>query len=168
MAPERPGSVRAFTLLEVMVSLIILALIAVVLGSSYLNVLNSYVAVAKGTQGDLDLAFARQELMTMTDINAAQAGDEFNTADIPAQPGLPPVSSRDVKWTADIEPTTLPDLFTVTLTCVETSTAFGVDAKTVNQTFMLLRPTWSDATVAGNLRQAEMTRIAVLQGKQQQ
>jgi prepilin-type N-terminal cleavage/methylation domain-containing protein len=168
MASERRGSAGAFTLLEVMVSLIILALIAVVLGSAYLNVLNSYVAVAKGTQGDLDLAFARQQLMTLTDINAAEAGDEFTTADLPAQPGLPPVSSRDVKWTADIEPTTLPDLFTVTLTCVESSTALGVDSKTVAQTFMLLRPTWSDATVASNLRQAEKTRIAVLQGKQQQ
>jgi general secretion pathway protein I len=163
---DRPGRRRpAFTLVEAMVALAIFAMSAIVLGSTYVNILNSYVAASKGTGEDPELAFCRQELLTATDINLAQAGDEYNTAEVPAQPGIAAQNSRDVKWTADIEPTTMPDLFTVTLTCVVTSTALGAEAKTLTSTFMLLRPTWSQPTDKETLMQNEVTRIEQAQGK---
>jgi len=171
MDRKRPGSDHlsrrpAFTLVEVMVALAIFALSAIVLGSTYLNILNSYIAASKGTGEDPELAFCRQELLTQPDLNLAQAGDEYNTAEVAAQPGILAQNGRDVKWTADIEPTTLPDLFTVTLTCVETSTALGAEAKTLTSTFMLLRPTWSQPADREPLMQNETTRIEQAQGKE--
>ena len=152
-----------FTLLEVIVALAIFALIAVVLGSAYLNVLNSYVAVGRGTQNQQDIAFARQELLTQPDLASARNGDEFDAPT--ADSSRPPTH---LKWTADIEPTDTTDLFTVTLTCVITTTDAKTPAQTFTQTFALLRPTWSDPTDRTNLRQAAAQRIAVLQGRAQQ
>ncbi len=144
---------RAFTLLEVLVALVIFTITAVVLGAAYLNVLISYQRNGRDTGDDLDIGYARQELMTQPDLQTAQAGDEFEDAD-----------GRQVKWSADVEQTTTADLFTVTLTCVVSVPQ--VPPRTVTQTFTLLRPTWSDATDRANLRQAAATRIAKLQGKQ--
>jgi len=50
---------RAFTLLEVLAALAIFALTAIVLGSAYLNILNSYAVVGRGTEDAQDIAFAR-------------------------------------------------------------------------------------------------------------
>jgi len=101
------------------------------------------------------VVFARQELLTQADPIAAKNGDEYDTAD-----------GRHVKWTAAIEPAATTDLFAVTFTCVVTSSAPQARPQTVTQTFMLLRPTWSDPTDRGNLRQNAAGRIAKLQGKQ--
>jgi general secretion pathway protein I len=145
---------RGFTLVEVLVALVIFAITAVVLGAAYLNVLISYQRAGRDTGDDLDVTYARQELMTQPDLPTAQAGDQFEDAD-----------GRQVKWTADVEPTTTADLFTVTMTCVVTASGRNLP-RTVTQTFMLLRPTWSEPTDRAELRQAAATRIAKLQGKQ--
>ena len=50
---------RGFTLLEVLVALVVFAMAAVVLGSSYLNVLNTYEVAARGMTVNEDFAFAR-------------------------------------------------------------------------------------------------------------
>jgi hypothetical protein len=42
----------------------------------------------------------------------------------------------------------------------------GVEAKTVAETFMLVRPTWSDPTARSTLRSDAASRIATFQGKQ--
>ena len=52
-----------FSLLEVLVALMIFGLAAVVLGSTYVNVLNSYEAVSRGNTRDEDVAFARAQLL---------------------------------------------------------------------------------------------------------
>jgi general secretion pathway protein I len=172
MDSERPFSGRprrrsaGFTLVEVMVALAIFALSAIVLGSAYLNIINSYVAAGRGTGEDPDLMFSRQALLTQPDLTLAETGDEYDTAEVAAQPGIVAQSGHHVKWSSDIEPTTMPDLFTVTLTCVETTTALGVNPKTVTQTFMLLRPTWSQPPDRQTLMQNETTRIAQAQGKE--
>jgi general secretion pathway protein I len=151
-ASRRAG--RAFTLVEVIVALAIFAMMAIVLGAAYLNILNSYAVMGRGSADDLDVAFARQELLTQPDLQTAEDGDEFDTAD-----------GRHVQWTADIEQANTTDLFTVTFSCQITSPEGKNDS--VTQTFMLLRPTWSDPTDESSLRQAAATRIAVLQGRQQ-
>lgn len=149
-----------FSLLEVLVALMIFAVAAVMLGSAYLNILNSYVVVGKGTQGQQDIAFARQELLTQPDLATAQNGDEF---DAPVtDTGKPP---NHIKWTADIEPAGTTDLFTVTMKCVITTSDPATPTRTVTQTFTLLRPTWSDPADQTKLRQAAVQRIAALQGK---
>lgn len=160
---QHPERRRGFSLLEVLVALMIFAVAAVMLGSGYLNVLNSYVVVGRGTEGQQDVAFARQQLLTQPDLKTAQAGDEFDAPVM--ETGRP---QTHVKWTADIEPAGTTDLFNVTLTCVVTSSDPSKPGRTVTQAFTLLRPTWSDPADQSKLRQAAAQRIAVLQGRARQ
>ena len=153
---ENPKSkiARAFSLVEVLVALTIFALGAIMLGSSYVNVINSYALATRTVQASEDLAYARSLILTQPDITKLQDGGEFDSA-----------SGSHAKWTADIEPTTTADLFTVTFTCELTSPNAGDPQKTV-QTFMLLRPTWSiDPAARSQLRQDARNRINELQGK---
>jgi general secretion pathway protein I len=149
----KPGS-AAFSLLEVLVALMIFALSAVVLGSTYVNVLNSYEAVSRGNTRDEDVAFARSQMLVLTDRAKVEAGGEFDS-----------LESRHVRWTATLASTTLPDLFTVTFVCEVSDPAKGGDPAKTTQTFTVLRPTWSDATEKTQLRQAVQDRIAELKGK---
>ena len=138
-----------------MAALMIFALTAVVLGSAYVNVLNSYEVARTSNVNDTDLYYARSQLLVIADLQTAEAGAEFDDGD------------RHVKWTAEIEPANTTDLFTVAFTC--TITEPGATApKVVVQNFMLLRPTWSDPTDRTALRQAAADRIALFQGKQAQ
>jgi prepilin-type N-terminal cleavage/methylation domain-containing protein len=146
---------RAFTLVEVLLSLVIFALTAVVLGGAYVNVLNSYEAARQENIYDADISYARSQLLTQADLPTAQAGAEFDDGD------------RHVKWTAEVDPANTTDLFTVTFTCVITPSGVA-DAKTFTENFMLVRPTWSDPTARSTLRQDAANRIAVFQGKQAQ
>jgi len=138
-----------------MVAILIFAMMAVVLGSAYLNVLNSYAVVRRGHEDDQDVSFARQALLTQPDLQTAENGDEFDT-----------VSGSHVQWSATITQAGATDLFTVVLTC-EISPNLQAEPKTVTETFMLLRPTWSDPTVRNQLRAAAAAKIGQLQGTEQ-
>jgi len=142
-------------MIEVLVALMIFGLTAVVMGSAYLNVLNSYEAAERSNRNETEVGFARSQLLVVADLQAAQSGSEFDDGD------------RHVKWTAEAEPTSTTDLFTVTFTCVITDPAAPAP-RTVTETFMLLRPTWSDPTARTTLRQNSASRIALAQGKQPQ
>ncbi len=144
---------RAFTLLEVIVALAVFALAAVVLGAAYVNVLNAYAAVARGNQADEDVRFARSLLLAEPDHDKAEQGGDFAST-----------GGRQVRWHAKIEATNTADLFTVNFVC-ELGAAAGADSQTVNETFMLLRPTWSDPATNSKLKQDAQDRIAALQGK---
>lgn len=145
---------NAFSLVEVLVALTIFALAAIVLGSSYVNVLNSYSIASKTAASSEDLAYARSLVLTQPDITKLQDGGEFDTA-----------SSRHAKWTAEITPTATADLFTVVFTCEFTAANQGDPEKTV-QTFTVLRPTWSiDPAARSQLRADAKNRILELQGK---
>jgi general secretion pathway protein I len=147
----------AFTLLEVLVALAIFALGAVVLGSAYLNVLNSYEAVSRGRQVSEDFAFARHLVLTEPDRLKLEQGGEFETA-----------NGRRARWTVEIESTTLADLFKVAFTC-EIPDPTRIEPDKQVQTFVLLRPTWSiDAMERSKLKEETKTRILELQGKLRQ
>jgi general secretion pathway protein I len=149
---------RGFTLLEVLIAMAIFAMGSIVLIASYINVLNSYHAASQGLQGDQELAFCRNELMQITDLTLAETGDEYDAPQL--DPNVPPTH---VKWTATITPTTGVDVFAVVLTVTE---SVGGDAKTINDTFTMLRPTWSDPTDKTALRQTNQAAILTMQGRQ--
>ena len=145
---------RGFTLVEVLVALCIFALAAVMLGSSYLNVLTSYEILARGMQINEDIAFARQLMLRESDRKKIEQGGEFDTA-----------GGRRARWSAEISSTTIPDVFRVAFACEITDPSRPEAEKTV-QTFTLLRPTWSiDAGERGKLKEDVKTRILELQGK---
>lgn len=149
-APRR----RAFTLVEVLVSLAIFAAAAVVLGSAYLNVLLGYEAVSRGVQIGEDFAFARQIVLTQPDREKLEQGGEFETT-----------GGQRARWSVEITSTNVADLFEVAFTC-EIAGANRTESDKVVQRFRLLRPTWSiDAAERGKLKEEAKTRIAELQGK---
>ncbi|MFA6287104.1 MAG: prepilin-type N-terminal cleavage/methylation domain-containing protein [Opitutaceae bacterium] len=149
MTPRR----SAFTLLEVLVALAIFAMAAVVLGGSYLNVLNGYEVARRATVSNPDVAFARTALLAQADVDLARQGAEFDAAD-----------GRHVRWTATIDPTTVADLFTVTFECEISGTGLSEPQKT-KQVFRVLRPTWSQATDRTTLRANAKDRILQIQQK---
>jgi len=136
-------------------ALIIFALTAVVLGSAYMNVLNSYEVARKANATDSDVWFARSQLLSQADLQSAEDGAEFDDGD------------RHIKWTAEIEPTDTTDLFAVTFSCTITENAAPQPPK-LAETFMLTRPTWSDPTARSTMRQNAANRIAIAQGRQPQ
>ncbi len=143
-----------FTLVEVLMAILILALSATILASAYLNVLNAYAVVERGAQADADVNFARAQVLLEPDRKKLEKGGEFDTTD-----------GRHVKWEVDILPTATADLFTVTFTCTSGALAEAEPQKTV-QTFMLLRPTWSiDAAERSKLREEAKKRITEMQAK---
>jgi len=148
---------RGFTLLEVLVALSIFALAVVVLGSTYLNVLNSYEAVSRGVQIGEDFAFARQLVLNEPDREKLEEGGQFDTA-----------GGQRADWRVVIESTNVADLFNVTFTC-EIADPTRPEPERVVQTFRLLRPTWSiDPAERSQLKEDAKTRIYELQGKLKQ
>jgi prepilin-type N-terminal cleavage/methylation domain-containing protein len=153
---QRPGQSAGtgFTLIEVLVALCIFAMVVVVLGSAYLNVLNSYEVVARGTQVNEDFAFARQQVLNEPDRKKVEQGGEFDTA-----------GGRHARWSVEIESTPVADVYKVAFTC-EISDPARPEGDKQTQTFMLLRPTWVlDPAERSKLKEDAKTRILELQGK---
>jgi general secretion pathway protein I len=145
---------RGFSLLEVLVALVIVALAVVVLGASYVNVLIGYEAVARGMATDEDIAFARQQVLREPDRKKLEQGGEFETA-----------GGRRARWSVEISAGLLPDVHEVAFTC-EISDPGRPEPDKVTQRFTLLRPTWSvDAGEQGKLKEEVKRRIAELQAQ---
>jgi general secretion pathway protein I len=155
-AKTSPGAAArdGFTLIEVLVALSIFAMAAVVLGSAYLNVLNAYEVVARGTQINEDFAFARQQVLNEPDRKKLEQGGEFDTA-----------GGRRARWSAEIESSTVADVYKVTFSC-EISDPAKTEPDKQTQVFMLLRPTWVvDPAERSKLKEDAKTRIYEIQGK---
>jgi general secretion pathway protein I len=149
-----PLRARGFTLLEVLVAMTIFAMAAVMLASAYLNILNSYEAVSRGVQINEDFAFARQQVLNEPDRKKVEEGGEFETA-----------GGRRAKWTAEIESTTVADVYRVAFTC-ELADPSRTEPERQIESFLLLRPTWViDPAERGKLKEDAKTRILELQGK---
>ena len=149
---------RGFTLLEVLVSLAIFAMAAVVLASAYLNILNGYDIAARSNGSDADVAFARSLILNEPDRKKLEQGGEFDGAE-----------GRHVRWSVEIASTNEADLFNVTFTCEIAATSDQREAQKTVETFTLLRPTWSiDPAEHDKLREDAKTRILQIQQQLQQ
>lgn len=135
-------------------ALVIFAMAAVVLGSSYLNVLTSYEVVSRGMTVDQDFAFARELVLREPDREKLEQGGEFEGA-----------GGRRVRWSVEITSTTVPNVFTVAFQC-ELSDPTRPEAEKRTQQFTLLRPTWvTDVAERDKLKEEMKARIYELQGK---
>lgn len=133
-------------------ALAIFAMAAVVLGATYVNALNAYQAAGRRNEYDADLRFVRAALLTEPDRDKAQQGGDLDLG-----------SGKNAHWEADIAPTDAIDLFSVKWTCEIVDTARPKPFRTT-QTFLLLRPTWSDPVDRTALLDKVKQRILELQG----
>ncbi len=143
---------RAFTLVEVLISLAMFALAAISLGAAYTNVVLSRQALKVNDVAVDDLARARAALLETVNYDDVAAGGEIHL------PG-----DRLATWKGEIEATSVSDLFTVTLT-VEIQNADGTDAPALTETRLLLRPTWSVPADRQKIRDAAKQRLATERG----
>lgn len=140
-----------FSLIEVLVALAIFVMMAIVLGATYLNILTAYEIAGRSVNRDEDVRFARVALLAEADLELAERGAEFDGG-----------NGRRVSWKAVIEPTTTTDLFSVTFICEIT----GPDLPKPDmheETFRVLRPTWSEPAARDKLRADAKTRIEKIQ-----
>lgn len=143
----------AFTLIEILVSLAIFALAAVVLGATYVNVLTNYAAVAQRNEHEQDLQLVRASLQGEPERKKAEAGGDLV---------LP--EDRVAHWETKIEETAVADLFRISLRC-EICDRDRPQPWVREETFLLLRPTWSAPAVRDRLRQATRERLERERGR---
>jgi general secretion pathway protein I len=139
---------RAFTLIEVLVSLAIFALAAVSLGAAYSNVLLSRIAMKQNEQALDDMARCRAALLETPGFEDVENGGEIHL------PG-----NRTARWKGKIEPTTVSDLFAVVLTAeiqAEENGEFGPER---TEARLLLRPTWSIPSDRQKIRDEARERL---------
>ena len=151
--PRRVQSRRAFTLVEVLISLAIFALAAVVLSAAYLNIISSYSGMGGRQQAEEDWKWLRLSVLSEPDRKKVEDGGRL---------ALP--SGQQLVWTATIEPTDVADLFRVSLKG-ETAQTTGPEAWQRNQTVQLLRPTWSDPADREKLRDITRQRLTKQRSK---
>ncbi len=121
---------RAFTLIEVLVSLAIFALAAVSLGAAYSNVLLSRQTLRVDEQAIEDRARVLGAMLEAPNYDDVLTGGEINLPD-----------DRTARWKGEIEATPVSDLFRVKIE----AEMEGSDGETVEWTEerLVLRPTWS-------------------------
>jgi general secretion pathway protein I len=138
---------RAFTLIEVLVSLAIFAVAAVSLGAAYSNVLLSRIAMKQDEQRLDDRSRCRAALLETPGFEDVEAGGEIHL------PG-----GRTARWQGKIEATAVSDLFAVQLTA-EIEANDGGEAEEFAETRMLLRPTWSIPSDRQKIRDEARQRL---------
>ena len=130
----------AFTLIEVLISLAIVALAAIVLGAAYANTLGAHHAAAQRATAGHAVEFLREQVLNEPERDKVEAGGDVALPD-----------NRRLRWEAKIEEAPVPDLFKVTLTGRIDGGA-STEPEEMTHTLMLLRPTWSDPTRREQLR----------------
>ncbi|TAG32545.1 MAG: prepilin-type N-terminal cleavage/methylation domain-containing protein [Verrucomicrobia bacterium] len=147
LLPPR-GARRGFTLVEVLVALAIFSVAAVVLGSTYVNILLSHDALRKLDGSGDDLQWARAPLLIEPDRAAAERGGDVILPD-----------GRTANWRATITPTRVSDLFDVVLEMDAPPPEGGGDLEKSRATLRLLRPTWSTDSERGKIRTQAAERL---------
>jgi len=140
-------SPRGFTLIEVLISLAIFALAAVVLSMAYLNIIGSYSGMGARQQAEEDWKWLRLTVLSEPELKKVEEGGRI---------ALP--NGQQLVWTAKVEPTDVADLFRVNLKG-ETAQTTGPEAWQRTQVLQLLRPTWSDPADREKLRDITRQRL---------
>ncbi|HAZ66255.1 MAG TPA: hypothetical protein DCY41_05810, partial [Opitutae bacterium] len=145
---RHPMKRHGFTLVEVLVSLAIFGLAAVALASAYTNVLLARQAMQRLDIEDDGFTRSRAALLETAGLEDAKQGGDI---DLP--------NGQTATWRCDIEPTSVSDLFSVTLEVESTSSASTENDIKRAETFYLLRPSWSLSSDRSKLLAAARERL---------
>jgi len=138
---------KGFTIIEVLLALAIFGTAATVLTFSFTNSIIALKRQQPNRHWESDLQFVRRLVLQAKDVDTLQEGDEVDT-----------LSSGEISWEAEIEPTNLIDYYKVTVEYEIEDAPEGMDSHT--EVLYLLRPAWSEGEFAGD-------RQELLQDKQQ-
>ncbi|HWA29301.1 MAG TPA: prepilin-type N-terminal cleavage/methylation domain-containing protein [Lacunisphaera sp.] len=147
MALRSSRFTRAFTLIEVLVSLAIFAIAAVVLSVSYLNIIGSYRSMSHRHDTEEDWKWVRSVVLAEPEKEKVEEGGQLALPD-----------GRQVNWSAKIEQAGVADLFRLTLE-VDAPASGTIPAWQRSEALHVLRPSWSDPTVRDELRNKTKQRV---------
>ena len=132
---------KAFTLIEVLISLALFALASNIIASAFINALLARESNPSITYKDIATQTARRQLLLEPNLEDAMDGARIETLEI-----------GEVVWTSEILPTDIVDLFECQLV-IEFLDVDSEMASTYNETLFLLRPTWSVSDERSSLLQ---------------
>ncbi|MEX2382793.1 MAG: prepilin-type N-terminal cleavage/methylation domain-containing protein [Opitutales bacterium] len=140
-----PTGRQAFTLIEILVSLVLFSFAVMVLSSAYLNVLASYEAVRQ------DQVLEEETRFVLSSILAIEIRDEMEDGGI-----IETLHAGPVNWSARLENTEVADLFLVELHLV-----FSGEhrEKEKYRTIHLFRPGWEEPATRQELRSRTRDRL---------
>ena len=147
MSPSRLRS-GGFTLVEVLVALAIFSLAAVVLGASYVNLIQMHAALRARDTHDEDMRWVRAALLAEPDRALAERGGDLVLPD-----------GRRALWRATITPAGVSDLFDVALEAEAPPPSGSGSSVRSTLTLRLLRPTWSTEAERNLLEQRARQRL---------
>ncbi len=145
----RAPSEGGFTLIEVLVALVIFAFSGVILASSYVNVLSAHQAALHRDDVAADRQIVREALSAEPALDKVTAWNDLALPD-----------DRTARWRATVTPTTIADLFDVSLE-IDFTGKDGKRLPAVIETCRLLRPTWSQPADRETLRAAARSKLAL-------
>ena len=125
--------VSGFSLIEVVVAVALFAMAATVLTSSFVNALLARERAAANDRYAADLTIARRQLLL-----------EPNREDAIDGGFVPTPHNGEARWSAEIRPTNVVDLFRTVLT-VEFDAPMEDRPAVHRESLLLLRPTWSES-----------------------
>ena len=143
-----------FTLIEVLIAMLIFGTAATVLVAAYINILTNFERSRLVANLEEELAYVRQELQLISDLEEAVEGGEFDLGN--GATGI---------WYSEIEPTEVPSLFRVWLRVEQVDEKGGKSSE--EEQFFLLRPTWADPDENDRLREDLQERMADFREDQQ-
>ncbi len=144
----RACSVRAFTLVEVLVSLAIFGMATVVLGSAYVNVLQSYESIRKDQVHEAEIDFVFSRILSLETREDFEAGGSIET-----------LHEGHFNWEARLEPTGVADLFRAEVRVNPPGRTEEGRRREVTRTFIVFRPGWQDADERARLREETRERL---------
>lgn len=129
-------------------ALTIFAFSGLVLASAYVNVLAAHQAALKRDVDASDRRLVREALCAQPVLEKVTTWNDLT---------LP--NERQARWQATVKPTTVADLFDVTLE-IELSADGGGEEATITETIRLLRPSWSQPADRDKLRAEARSKLA--------
>lgn len=104
MLQIRRRGIQGFTLVEILVSLLLLTTALVVLAEGYVNTLNALRGGEDQKAYDLDVAFVRERILQISDRETLENGGTLET-----------LSSGAAVWEAEVAPTNILDVHRLSL-----------------------------------------------------
>jgi len=132
MKPRKRKS-AAFTLMEVTLATAIFGVALVMLTSAFANALTAMNSMRREADDEPMFRFLRSKIITVPDLDNFEQGEELYLPD-----------GDNAHWSAEVEPTTIADLFRVRLT-MAIDRLDDTKSLTRTETLYLLRPTWSES-----------------------